>query len=231
MAHSHACPSCLTELAKIRAVPDQHYGLPIVVCPSCSWTVVRQRHPDIEFWRGFRRLHHAIRNLVIRVGITILAGLILAAMVMVSDDLFTPSGRFEPAHPFISGDFRTQLGVVLMFVLAVLLMTMTVLIYKHRSALFGIVLLTAITLFFITVDLRSLWTQQLLANVFGFELSVWIPEPNEIKLRMMRFGLFGAVSMLGLIPAAALGGVVKRSPQRQFRRVLKKRRKQRRTHD
>ncbi len=45
MAMAHVCPACGAALTRVRPSPDPHYGLPLVLCPSCSTAAVRRRHP------------------------------------------------------------------------------------------------------------------------------------------------------------------------------------------
>jgi hypothetical protein len=36
VAISHVCMGCGLDLARVRAAPDPHYGLPLVTCPRCA---------------------------------------------------------------------------------------------------------------------------------------------------------------------------------------------------
>lgn len=51
MPTHHACAACGYPLHRLRAVPDPHYGLGVVVCPGCLTAVVRRRDPAVQ---GFR---------------------------------------------------------------------------------------------------------------------------------------------------------------------------------
>lgn len=64
---SHICLSCGRDLARVRALIEPHYGLPVVVCPDCGCAVVRRRHPIIVRWRRFRRLRRSVLALAWRV--------------------------------------------------------------------------------------------------------------------------------------------------------------------
>jgi len=101
---SHICPSCLTELAKVRAIPDPHYGLAVVVCPSCLLATVRTRHPDIEFWRGFRRFHQSLRVVIAKVLLMALLAGVMTLLISAAGDIYTPFGRFDLMYPFRDGD-------------------------------------------------------------------------------------------------------------------------------
>lgn len=56
MPISHVCQGCGEDLAALRPGPDPHYGLRVVVCPSCRLASVRTREPLIAGWRFARRL-------------------------------------------------------------------------------------------------------------------------------------------------------------------------------
>jgi hypothetical protein len=71
---SHACPTCATELASIRAFVDPELGLPLVVCPSCDQAHVRTRHPDAEFKRWALQTICGLACLMIRLNLIALAG-------------------------------------------------------------------------------------------------------------------------------------------------------------
>lgn len=51
----HPCHGCGLDLTRLRALPDTHYGLPVVTCPSCGTSVVRRRDPGVAGWRRARR--------------------------------------------------------------------------------------------------------------------------------------------------------------------------------
>ncbi|MDQ7013330.1 MAG: hypothetical protein Q9O74_05460 [Planctomycetota bacterium] len=55
MARSHICMGCGKELARLRAPPDPHYGLPVVVCPGCGLACVRRPRGGLARWHTFLR--------------------------------------------------------------------------------------------------------------------------------------------------------------------------------
>lgn len=168
---------------------------------------------------------------MIRLGLTILAGVLFGIVVIASDDLLTPAGKLDPLSAFLIGDARAHMGMLLMLGLPILLMMIMAMLYRHRSIMFAVALLGCLVFYFITADLSFYWIKSVLALLFDFEIRSPVPQPSEIVLRIKRFGLLGALSMVGLIPAVLLGGIIDRSSGRRFRRLLTKRRKQRRTHD
>lgn len=66
MAVSHICLSCGLDLARVRAVTEPHYGLPLVVCPECSVATVRRKEAVTAAWRRTLRTAAAIRAMVLR---------------------------------------------------------------------------------------------------------------------------------------------------------------------
>lgn len=231
VAKSHICPSCLTELARIRAVPDQHYGLPIVVCPGCSKATVRTRHPDIEYWRGVRRFQWAMRNLLAKLVLTVLAGLVFWALVMASEDIFTPGGGLDLVYPYYSGDPGLAIGASMMMGVSVVLMMILVLLYAHRSIFFAVCVFVLVSLFFVTIEYQALWANHALGLIAGFDPDIRLPRGYEIRQRFERFGFLGGVSLLGIVPAFLLRGISSRGDARRFRRLLRKRRKMKTIHD
>ena len=230
VAKSHICPSCLTELARIRAVLDVHYGLPIVVCPSCSAATVRTRHPDIEFWRGVRRFHWAMRNLLAKLALTVLAGLVFWLIVMASEDIFSP-GRFDLVYPYYSGDPGLAIGASVTMGVSVVLMMTVVLLYSHRSIFFAVGVLLLVSLFFVTIEYQILWMNHAMGLIGRFDPDIRLPRGYEVARRMERFGFLAGVSLLGIVPAFLLRGMIERGPARRFRKLIAKRRKMKRIHD
>jgi hypothetical protein len=92
MPLTHHCISCGTDLSWIRAVPDPQYGLPIVVCPSCS-TACTRRKPEIL--SAIRRFKLGLRTaVVLAVKLFMLALLLTMSMGILigfADDTPTPS--------------------------------------------------------------------------------------------------------------------------------------------
>lgn len=67
MAVSHICLSCGLDLARVRAVTEPQYGLPVVVCPECSTGVVRRKDVLTARWREAVRTAAAVRAILSRI--------------------------------------------------------------------------------------------------------------------------------------------------------------------
>ena len=52
------------ELAHLAAPPDEHYGLPVVVCPRCTLASVRRPFAGMARWRTFLRTVATSRRLI-----------------------------------------------------------------------------------------------------------------------------------------------------------------------
>ena len=81
MAISHVCISCGLDLARVRALLESHYALPVVVCPDCGRAAVRHKP---RAWRSFRRLAVSLMLLAVQLGL-IVAG--LTGLFAVSEQL------------------------------------------------------------------------------------------------------------------------------------------------
>jgi hypothetical protein len=69
VARSHLCASCGFELAGLRAPPDAHYALPVVVCPRCERAWVRRPHAGDATRRSALRLGRWGLELLARLGL------------------------------------------------------------------------------------------------------------------------------------------------------------------
>ncbi|MHC4990463.1 MAG: hypothetical protein ACYTGC_05730 [Planctomycetota bacterium] len=78
MAIAHICYRCGTDLARVRAHREPHYGLLLLQCPGCCRFLARRRHPLHEFWRGLRRVDWALTIVVFNV-LALICLLILTA--------------------------------------------------------------------------------------------------------------------------------------------------------
>lgn len=212
-------------------MPDQHYGLPVVVCPTCRLASVRTRHPDIEFWRGFRRVHSAIRTVFAKVFLMVLLSGLMTLLILAAGDVFMPFGRFMPTFPFKSGHSSAILSASGILIGSMLLTTVASVLLRHRPIYQSMLIFMSLTLFILTIDFTYATIGILLAEVGGFPQQHHYPPSRELSLRLSQYGFLFAVSLLGLLPVYPLAKTIDQAPARRFRRVLKKRRKQRANDD
>tara|TARA_R110002072_G_scaffold42064_10_gene117977 strand:- start:131934 stop:132602 length:669 start_codon:yes stop_codon:yes gene_type:complete len=218
----------MQELARIRAVPDQHYALPIVVCPNCSTACVRTKHPDQEFWRGVRSLIRSLRVLIVQLILIALLPLLMllsigTAINMMEASPLRTSGLIKMPSIIASDPY----GVSTACVLAILCVCIIRLSLHHLRAwaalgvLWGAVGLWTIgflspTLFKITLE-----------SIFGYELTTARWNPQDIKTASLGFALIFAVSLLGLVPGAYYYSSATRGPQARYRKIRRRIRRRR----
>lgn len=83
MPTHHACAACGYDLSRLRAPPDPHYGLPVVVCPGCALGVVRRRDAMVSGWRQANKAAVAVAGVAVQ---ALVFGLVcLLAMMLVSN--------------------------------------------------------------------------------------------------------------------------------------------------
>ena len=221
MPRSHICPSCLTELARIRAVPDPHYGLGVVVCPSCETACVRTRHPDIQFWRNFRRLHLSLRLLIFKVLLSIALGALMLGLVMWARE-FEPSafGSINSGRQF--GAWATA---ILIPALACGSGCVIRLVYRHQHAAVPLATLIVFGVFFTWVDYIFQGMAIMLSKVGGFDLHLNAWSIDDIILRGWLFAFVIVCAFVGFLPARFLAPFMSRSSIRKSRKLRRKRRK------
>lgn len=91
------------ELARLAAPPDQHYGLPVVVCPRCTVASVRRPYAGGARWRTFLRTLATARHMLFGVsmfGLLVLLGVVCCGVISegVSDAFYRqpPGAIFSP---------------------------------------------------------------------------------------------------------------------------------------
>jgi hypothetical protein len=114
-------------LARIRALRDAVYGLPIVVCDRCGSAWVRRRHPIVSEWRRCSRITAAAalivgQFLVIGIGTAVIARLVVLTEhgLLVVDSGFLTAGRALIASPETAvGDWMHREGRFMFLLLGV----------------------------------------------------------------------------------------------------------------
>lgn len=69
MRIAHNCSRCGSDLSGLRAPPDPHYHLPVVVCPRCAAACVRTRPEAVVLWREVSHLFYAWFRLAFQIGL------------------------------------------------------------------------------------------------------------------------------------------------------------------
>ncbi|MBO6738958.1 MAG: hypothetical protein JJ916_03775 [Phycisphaerales bacterium] len=183
MAISHTCPSCCRELGNIRAVPDPHYGLGVIVCPGCETAVVRTRHPDLLFWKHVRGVRKSLQRLILGLIFTALAvGATIGMAFWMMPEITDRSGRYQmpdlarPEVPF-------QIGI------AILITTMCGCIARTIYAHQKFPLILGMFLVLIGVFLNIDWLiSRLMIHVNDLaraDVDIRIASHSEIKRRLL----------------------------------------------
>ncbi len=95
---------CGLDLARVRAAPDPHYGLPMVTCPRCARACVRW-HPSRIGWRGQRRTRWAAAGLGAQVAVLLgSAAITTMASISMAAERFTPRVVAEDFMAVLRGD-------------------------------------------------------------------------------------------------------------------------------
>lgn len=69
MRIAHNCSRCGIDLSGLRAVPDPHYHLAVIVCPRCTAACVRTKQEAFVIWRQASRLFYAWSRLAFQIGL------------------------------------------------------------------------------------------------------------------------------------------------------------------
>ncbi len=226
MARSHICPCCLYELGRIRAVPDAHYGLGVVVCPRCSLASVRTRHPDRQFWRMYHRRRLTVGTVLGKTLLTVLMGIFLWGLAEWGVEVFADyRGRLDLIEPFGSVDVETALGAWLIPLFAMGIGAVSRAIYLHWRAIWAGVFILAFGFAWLSLEYVFGVLTGLMARLGGYSSDADALAFGEMIVHWKIYGILGVLVLIGLIPGRMLGTMMKRGQQKQFRRLRKKLRK------
>lgn len=152
-------------------------------------------------------------------------------MILAAGDVFMPFGNFDPLFAFRSGDPYAILSAVGILIGSVMLMMVASLIIRHKPLYQPLLLFALGTLFVLTIDYLFVSLIFLIAAIADFSPPSRFPPSGELSKRLSQFGFLIVISFIGLLPAYPLRRVIDHAPTRRFRRLLKKRRKQRNSDD
>ncbi len=226
---SHICPSCLTELARVRPITDPHYGLPIVVCPGCTTACVRTPHPDQQFWRSVRRFRQGLRQLFLAMLLTALSigaliGMSFSIMPIFTDRramLLVPVGP----DPEDSTTVLVAAAVVLLCGLAIRA------VYAHHRFWAAWLVLMVPTAFFISIDASIGRLLRQLADIIHSGTRIDVPANNEIARRYESLLLVTLVATGGMLAGSLLNRYIERGSGRRIVKIRRGLRKQRARQD
>lgn len=112
MSRTHICLGCGFELAGVRAPPDPHYGLPVVVCPRCELACVRHpKDPLIALFHNGLRLRRSLLSLGCQLILAFAIAASFAGMFMTYTDEFLEPRGLTPAESIrvlFSGGLSTR---------------------------------------------------------------------------------------------------------------------------
>ena len=225
---SHICPSCLTELARIRAVPDPHYGLGVVVCPGCQLACVRARHPDREYWHRFQRTRSALIALFGRVLLTVLLGLLFWGLSEWAREIFANRhGQLNLIDPFTAFETRKAAGAWLTPIAGGVAGVIIRLLYLHHRAWIPGMTLFLVGAFFASLEYTFGWVINTIALVGRFEPPAEMETSTEIILRGQFYMMLWVFVLIGMMLGSLLGRSIASNDVRRYRRIRKKMRKRR----
>jgi len=217
---SHICPSCLTELARIRAVPDPHYGLAVVVCPECSLACVRTKHPDRAFWRGVGRRVRSIRLFIITIISTALSvGALIGMSLWMVPVLTDFRAKYIPIG-MIDLDRIDHLVAALMLVLLSGSVIRT--IYAHQRLWVAWLILMIPGFVFISIDYTVLWTMNRLSRMLERIPDQYPPTLNEIHRRYEVLLIMAGVASIGMLLGIILNRMIVAGSHKRVSKIRRK---------
>ncbi len=99
MTIAHVCFGCACDLAGVRAIPDPHYALPLVLCPGCGKAHVRQTHPFHARWIASLRIGTAVTALIFQN---------VVALTLISSTLAVIAGALALGYAAMIGELTRQ---------------------------------------------------------------------------------------------------------------------------
>jgi len=221
MADSHLCLSCGSDLARVRARQEPHYGLPLVICPACGAAAVRRRHPLVRGWRTLRQLGTSAGVLAFQVAaLGAGVGLVTSACIALGEDLVRGRlGRLE------TDQMATLL--LMLVILSVALGTWLTAGLRHWRRSAAWVFFGGLVLVLLAADTVMRPVLTLVLRAGGFAEYAYSLELDEFVARSMCLAGILAVATAGIPLGTGLGGagrILRRALVRGRRRRLRARR-------
>lgn len=225
MPISHTCPSCCRELGHIRAIPDPHYALGVVVCPRCANATVRTRHPDRVYWQHVRRLRKSLQQLVLAFIFTALVtGATIGMSYWINPEITARPARYippdlsDPAIPF-------QLGIAGFLIILCGCIART--IYAHLRFYQVLVMFLLLIGFFLNIDWLVARLMQYISTLFGAGADIRMASANEITRRTMSTVLLLPSFLVGMFVGTVCNRMIEKSASRRTVRIRRRLRKRR----
>jgi hypothetical protein len=220
MPRSHICPSCLTELARIRAVPDPHYGLAVVVCPKCSLACVRTKHPDQAFWRSVRRGLRSGRLMVLTIMMTALSAGALAGMSFAMRSVLTDRrGNFLEPGEVVVDEVYFLLGALLLVMLGGCVVRV---VYAHLPLWAAWLMLMIPGTVFVYLDLMIGWGANQMRKMLELNQSLEVPSHLELLGRSRVFLLLAGMASIGMLLGIVMNRMIVASSRKRVSKIRRK---------
>jgi hypothetical protein len=225
MPISHTCPCCCRELGHIRAVPDPHYALGVVVCPRCAYASVRTRHPDRVYWQHIRRLRKSLQQLgLVLIFTALAAGATIGMSLWILPEITARPARFiapdlsTPAVPF-------QLGIAGFLVILCGCIART--IYAHLRFSRVLVMFLLLIGLFLNIDWLIARLMQFISTLAGVGADIHLANGHEIMRRMMSVAILLPFFSLGMLIGMVFNRLIAKSTSKRTVRIRRRLRKRR----
>jgi hypothetical protein len=222
MAISHACLNCGTDLARVRAVREPHYGLPLVVCPGCGSAAVRNRHVIHQRWRGLLRVSKSLIAAVAQlIALVLCAGGVITLCILIQEETrwFLGGASTEPIAACLPA-----VMVIAVAVLSGVWLTAGLAHWKRAWAWAIFTILIAISLSIDTVIAPAVTQLTAGPGGFGEKLDYEMP---EWLFRLLVLGVMMMIATAGIPPgilARRWAAALRQSRWRARRKRLRARR-------
>lgn len=225
MPISHTCPSCCNELGHLRAVPDPHYGLGVIVCPRCDHACVRTRHPDRVYWQYIRRLRKSLQQLALVIIFTALStGATIGMTFWILPEItarpaqYTRPDLTNPAVPF-------QLGIACFLVLLCGCIARTIFAHLRFPVVLGMFLILIGV--FLNIDWGMTRVMVFVSELFSVDTDFFLPDSHEMTRRHLAIVPMLPVFVLGMGVGAIFNTMIARTSTRRIVRIRRRLRKRR----
>lgn len=204
----------------MRALPDPHYGLPVVVCPGCGRAVVRTKHPDRVFWRQVRRTLVSIRALLFALVFSVLSiGALAASAKWMTQWVTDQHGKLvlptdtEPSE---------RNAIIMLASLTILCGVVIRAVYAHQRLWAAALVLFVPAAVLLSIDWSVGWLLVYANRLIPTGYTPAVPDRFEIFRRYESFFVVACIAVVGM----GVGGVLNRFIAKSTtKRIVRRRRK------